>query len=235
MKLISFSSLVALITSFGSLSSNGAPSILTADEKAAGWEMLFDGVTTNGWVALGRSEFPSSGWSVKDGALHHEKKGGGGDIVTKESYGNFELTWEWKIGEIGNSGVKYNLPDPTKGVGFEYQMLDDEKHSDGAKKSHQTAALYDLIEPSPERKTKPAGEWNQSRLVVDGVRVEQWLNGGKTVEFEIGSPQLLEQVAKSKYAKVKGFGLKCESPILIQDHGDEIDVRSIKIRKLTKN
>lgn len=235
MRHTSFSSLVAILAFLSSLPSNGAPTVLTADEKAAGWELLFDGVSTNGWVALGKTDFPSVGWSVKDGALHHEKKGGGGDIVTRESYGNFELTWEWKIGEAGNSGIKYNLPDPAKGVGFEYQMLDDERHPDGAKKTHQTAALYDLIEPSPERKTKPVGEWNQSRLVVDGARVEQWLNGGRTVAFEIGGPQLLELVAKSKYAKVKGFGLKSESPILIQDHGDEIDVRFIKIRKLPKN
>lgn len=226
--------MATLVSSFYA-PARAASSALTVEEKAAGWEMLFDGATNVGWVGLGKLDFPSSGWSVKDGSLHHEKKGGGGDIVTKESYGNFELTWEWKIGEAGNSGVKYNLPDQSKGIGFEYQMLDDEKHADGAKKSHQTAALYDLIEPSPSRKTKPVGEWNQSRLLVDGVRVEQWLNGEKTVAFEIGSPQLLELVAKSKYSKVKGFGLKSASPILIQDHGDEIDIRSMKIRKLPKS
>jgi len=205
---------------------------LSAEEKAQGWVLLFDGVSTDGWVGIGKETFPTQGWSVKDGALHHDKKGGGGDIVTKNLYSSFELLWEWKIGEAGNSGVKYNLPDPKKGLGFEYQMLDDQRHSDAAKKSHQTAALYDLIEPAPERKTRPAGEWNQSRLLVDGNHVEQWLNGVKTVSFEMGSVELLELVSKSKYSKVQSFGIKTASPLLLQDHGDEVDVRNIKLREI---
>src|SRR5207249_9817162 len=102
-------------------------------EKSSGWKLLFDGKTTAGWVAIGKTAFPEKGWSVVDGALFHTKGGGGGDIVTTESYDNFELSWEWKIGEVGNSGLKYNLPNPAKGVGFEYQMLDDERHPDGIK------------------------------------------------------------------------------------------------------
>jgi Domain of Unknown Function (DUF1080) len=205
---------------------------LTAEESATGWKSLFDGETTAGWVGIGSTTFPAKGWSVKEGVLHHEAGAGGGDIVTEKAYLNFEFVWEWRLAKGGNSGVKYNLPNPAKALGFEYQMLDDLGHSDGAKASHQTAALYDLIEPAPDRKTKPVGEWNQSRLLVDGNHVEQWLNGSRTVVFEIGSPELLERVAKSKYSKTKDFGLKTASLILIQDHGGELDVRSAKLREL---
>jgi hypothetical protein len=210
------------------------PNTLTAEEKAAGWKLLFDGRTTDGWVGVGKAAFPDKGWSVVDGALFHTKGGGGGDIVTTENYENFELTWEWKIGQVGNSGLKYNLPDPKKGVGFEYQMIDDEHHPDGIKggRLHQTAGLYDLIEPSADKKVNPVGEWNASQLVVRGNHVEHWLNGGKTVEFEIASDALKELVAKSKYKSVAKFGEKTVSPILLQDHGDEVSVRSIKLRVL---
>jgi hypothetical protein len=205
---------------------------LSADEQKAGWALLFDGSSTSGWVGLGKSIFPEKGWSAKDGTLRHEKGGGGGDIVSAKSYLNFELTWDWQIGAAANSGVKYNLPNSTKAVGFEYQLLDDEKHSDGAKPSHRTAALYDLIPAAPERVMAPVGEWNKSRLLVDGNHVEQWLNGVKTVEFEMGSPELLEKVAASKYAKSKDFGLKTSSPILLQDHGDQVAFRNLKLREL---
>ncbi len=208
------------------------PNTLNEAEKSAGWKLLFDGKTPAGWVALGKPEFPEKGWTVVDGTLQHAKGGGGGSIVTAEAYENFELTWEWKVGEVGNSGVKYNLVDPAKDLGFEYQLIDDEKHPDGIRggKLHQTAALYDLIEPSAERKVKPVGEWNESRLLVQGVHVEQWLNGVKTVEFEMGSDDLKARIAKSKYAKAANFGVKAKSPILLQDHGDEIAFRNLKLR-----
>lgn len=212
----------------------GEPNTLTDKEKADGWKLLFDGKTTEGWVAIGQTAFPKSGWAVVDGALHHTKGGGGGDIVTTETFSDFELTWEWKIGEAGNSGVKWNLPDPKKGVGFEYQMLDDAKHPDGIKGGglHRTGSLYDLIAPPEDKKLNPVGEWNSSRIVVNGAHAEHWLNGAKTVEFERGSEALKELIAKSKYKNVPGFGEKTASPILIQDHGDEVTVRSIKIRVL---
>lgn len=210
-----------------------APNTLTADEQAAGWKLLFDGKTTAGWRGIGKSEFPAKGWVVEDGVLKHVRKGGGGDIVTSEDYESFELTWEWKIGQAGNSGVKYNLPDPEQNIGCEYQIIDDEKHPDGLRggKSHQTAGLYDLIAPA-DRKTNAVGDWNSSRLIVKGNHVEHWLNGVKTVEFEFGSEALKALVAKSKYKKVPGFGEKKKSPILLQDHEDEISFRSIKLRVL---
>jgi hypothetical protein len=210
------------------------PNTLTAEEKAAGWKLLFDGKTTTGWRAIGKSEFPAKGWVVEEGTLKHIAKAGGGDIVTAEDYDNFELVWDWKIGKAGNSGVKYNLPDPKKGVGCEYQMLDDAGHPDGQKggRKHQTAGLYDLIEPLPEAKSKAVGEWNTSRIVVNGNKVEHWLNGAKSVEFEFGSEALKALVAQSKYKMAPGFGIKKPGPILLQDHGDEVVVRNMKVRAL---
>ena len=207
-----------------------AMNTLTADEKAAGWKLLFDGKITAGWRAVGKEEFPAVGWTAEDGVFKHTK--GGGDIVTTESFENFELSWDWNISEGGNSGLKYILPDPHKGIGFEYQLLDDLKHPDGVKggRLHQTAGLYDLIEPSMDRKVNPPGQWNTSRLIISGNKVEQWLNGVKTVAFELGSEDLKARIAKSKYKGIPKFGEKTNSPILLQDHGDPIDFRNIKIR-----
>jgi len=208
------------------------PNDLTDKEKADGWRLLFDGKTTEGWVAIGKDAFPDKGWSVQDGALVHEPKGGGGDIVTKEFFGDFELTWEWKIPEVANTGLKYNLPDAKKNVGCEYQMIDDERHPDGIKggRLHQTGSLYDVIEPSKDRKINPPGQWNQSRILVKGNHVEQWLNGVKTVEFEFGSAELMALKEKSKFKKTEGWGVKTKSPFLLQDHGDGAAFRAIKVR-----
>ncbi len=211
----------------------GAPNTLTGEETAAGWKLLFDGKTPAGWHSLANAQFPASGWDIEDGTLHH-LKGDGGDIVTAAKYTNFELIWDWKIAEAGNSGVKYNLPDSQKNIGFEYQLLDDAKHPDGIHGGalHQTAGLYDLIPPAADKKVNPVGAWNQSRLLVDGNHIEHWINGVKTVEFEIGGDTLNAAIAKSKYKNVAKFGEKSASPILLQDHGDEIHFRSIKLREL---
>ncbi len=224
--------LVAVLTFFApALFAAGQPNELTPEEKAAGWKLLFDGKTTAGWVALGKTEL-TGGWVAEDGALKRVEKAV--DIVTTESFTDFELTWDWNIEKAGNSGLKYNLPDPAKNVGFEYQLIDDIGHPDGVKggRLHQTAGLYDLIEPSEEKKVNPPGEWNSSRLVVNGQHVEHWLNGLKTVEFEIGSEDLKARIAKSKYAKIAKFGEKAASPILLQEHGAKISFRSMKIRPL---
>ena len=224
-------SIAGLFVLLASALANDANTLSDA-EKAAGWKLLFDGQTLTGWQPIGKPGETIKGWVVQDGAIFHAKAAGGGDIITTEQYGDFELTWEWKIGEAGNSGLKYNLPDATKGVGFEYQLVDDEKNPDGNRggKLHVTASLYDLIEPSADRKVKPVGEWNESRLVVKGNHVEEWLNGVKTVEFECGSDDLKARIAKSKFKAVENFGVKTKSPILLQDHGDEIAFRSIKLR-----
>ena len=226
---------LALLLPLLALAAHAAePNTLTAEEKAAGWRLLFDGKTTEGWVGIAKDAFPAQGWVVEDGALVHKAKGGGGDIVTKESFSDFELTWDWKVEFGANTGLKYNLPDPKKNVGFEYQLIDDEHHPDGIKggRLHQTGSLYDAIEPAADKKVNPPGEWNSSRIVVKGNHVEHWLNGAKTVEFELGSSALMEIKAKSKFKKTEGWGEKTSSPILLQDHGDGASFRSIKIRPL---
>lgn len=208
------------------------PNTLTPEEQKAGWKLLFDGKTNTGWKAIGKKEFPAKGWVVEDGEL--KRTTAGGDIVTTEEFDNYELSWEWKISPGGNSGVKYNLPDPTKGLGFEYQMLDDDKNADGAVPggTHRTASLYDLIAAPADKKVKPVGEWNESKIIVNGNKVEQWLNGGKTAEFEMGSEALKALIAKSKYKSIPNFGVKTKTPILLQDHNSVVSFRSIKIHPL---
>lgn len=210
------------------------PNTLTAEETAAGWKLLFDGRTLAGWQPIGKPGEPVKGWVVQDGTIFHGKRAGGGDLVTVEHFGQFELTWEWKIGVAGNSGVKYNLANSERNIGFEYQLIDDEKHPDGTRggRSHQTGALYDLIEPAPERQVRPVGEWNQSRLLVQGAHVEHWLNGVKIVEFDMGSDDMKARIAKSKYRKISNFGAATRSPILLQDHEDEVAFRNLKLRPL---
>ena len=208
------------------------PNTITEEEKAAGWKLLFDGKTTAGWVGIGKAAFPAIGWTVEDGTLKHTK--GGGDIVTSEQFENFELSWEWKIASGGNSGLKYNLVDPKKAVGFEYQLMDDANHPDGKRGdgTRVTGSLYDLIAPVADKTLKPTGEWNTSRILVDGNHVEHWLNGAKTVEFELVGDALKAAIAKSKYKGIAKFGEKTKSPILLQDHGDEVAFRSVKLRVL---
>jgi len=228
-------SLYLFLLTSAALSVSGAaqPNDLTTEEKADGWHLLFNGKNLDGWIAIGKTAAPEKGWVVEEGTLKHVDKGGGGDIVTVDSYDDFELTWEWKVAPAANGGLKYNLPDPKKGIGCEYQLIDDAGNPDGQRggRKHQTASLYDVIEPSPAAKTSAVGQWNSSRILVKGNHAEHWLNGVKTVEFEFGSEELKAGVAKSKFKDTPGWGIKTKSPILLQDHGDEISFRSIKIRK----
>ena len=208
------------------------PNSLSPEEKSAGWKLLFDGTSTAGWVGIGKTEFPAKGWIVEGGTLKHVARGGGGDIVTVEHFDDFELTWEWRLAPGANGGLKYNLPDPKKGLGCEYQLLDDDKHADAKANAgtRTTGGLYDVLPPATGRKLHPPGEWNQSRIVVKGNHVEHWLNGAKTVEFEFGSEELKRAVEKSKFKNSAGWGVKTKSPILLQDHGDELSFRNLKIR-----
>jgi len=221
------------------------PNTLTAQEIKDGWMLLFDGTTTKGWRGAKIATFPDSGWKVENGELTVLQSGGaesrnGGDIVTVEQYGNFELVFEFKLTEGANSGVKYVVTGiepgrPGSAIGMEYQVLDDQRHPDAKKGiagNRTLASFYDVLPASPQKKTKPIGEWNQGRILVNGPHVEHWLNGVKVLEFERGSEAFRAAVAKSKFKPVQGFGEASQGHILIQDHGNTVSYRNIKLRKL---
>ena len=215
---------------------------LSDAEKEQGFELLFDGKSTNAWKSANADEFPKQGWEVKDGALSVLDSGGdrtkrGGDIVTKKEFGAFELKFDFNFTEGANSGIKYGLGNNGPGLGLEYQVLDDKVHPDakmGAAGNRTMASLYDLIPAEKEgRFIKGAGEWNRGRIIVYPCgTVQHWLNGRKVVEYERGSAIYKALVARSKYAKHEGFGMAEKTPILIQDHNNLVHYKSIKIREL---
>ncbi|MDD4870310.1 MAG: DUF1080 domain-containing protein [Kiritimatiellae bacterium] len=215
------------------------PNTLTEKEKADGWKLLWDGKTGAGWKSIKADTFPEKGWDIKDGVLTVLGKIGG-DIVTVDKFSNFDLKLEFKLTRGANSGVKYFIDEDVArekkaGLGLEYQILDDAVHPDaqkGTAGNHTLGSLYDLITASANKTVKPVGEWNEARILVKGKHVEHWLNGEKVVEFERGSPEFKEVVAKSKFKNNKGFGEFPEGRILIQDHNDTVSYRNIKIKTL---
>jgi len=216
-----------------------------------GWRPLFDGNTFEGWRGLGYDSVPSAHWKIENGTIKKIANGAvprmadgqpaaGGDLMTKETFQDFELSWEWKISAGGNSGVKYNVSEEISmaqapnhaALGFEYQLLDDSLAEDNKIPSHRAGALYDLIAPNEAKAVKPAGEWNTSMLVFHGNHGEHWLNGKKVVEFDLGTPRMDSLLAKSKYRSIKDFAQRRAGHIVLQDHGDEVYFRNIRIRKL---
>lgn len=225
---------------------NLLPNNISEQEKKNGIKLLWDGKTTTGWKGAYKDDFPQKGWDMKDGVLRVVKSTGaesenGGDIVSKEQFSAFDLQFEFKLTEGANSGVKYFVTEKegNKGsaIGLEYQILDDEKHPDakmGAVGNRTLGSLYDLI-PSLKikRGLRKIGDWNYGRVVVyPDNRVEHWLNGYKIVEYQRGTPIFNALVARSKYADWEGFGMAEKGRILLQDHGDEVFFRSIKIKPL---
>lgn len=228
------------------------PNTLTDAEKTAGWRLLWDGKTTDGWRSPKSDAFPKKGWSIADGVLTvHDNKGeesaGGGDIITKERFSEFELMVDFKLTPGANSGVKYFVQPKLKpidkktgqptgvgsAIGLEFQMLDDERHPDaklGRDGDRTIASLYDLIPASSSKKPSPIGEWNTAHIIVRGKHVEHWLNGQKVVEYERGSPAFRALVAQSKFKNIPGFGEWADGHILLQDHGNTVSFRNIKIR-----
>jgi hypothetical protein len=207
--------------------------------QAEGWISLFDGKTTNGWRGYKKQDATDSRWKVQDGTItlppdDGKDTHGARDIITTETFDHFDLTWEWKIALGGNSGLKYFvLEDMPSAVGHEYQLIDDERHPDakvGPKR--QTASLYDVLVPL-NRKIKPAGEWNTSRVVVRGMTVEHYLNDGQVLTYELNSPALNAAIKESKFKDVARFGKLQKGHILLQDHGNQVWYRNIKIRRLT--
>jgi len=224
---------IAVCVLFSFVCASASASQLTDDEAKAGWKLLFDGTTTKGWRALGKKEFPEKGWEVVDGSLHHIAKAGGGDITVDEAFENFEFTFEWKVAPGANSGVKYRVTDkPGSAYGPEYQVIDDEKHSDAKNGKRSSGALYDLFVPAKEKVLKPVGEFNLSKIVVNGNHLEHWLNGIKLVDVEVGSDAWKSAIAASKFAKTPEFGSQAKGQICIQDHGDEVWYRNLKLRPL---
>jgi hypothetical protein len=217
-----------------------APNTLSPAEKAAGWRLLFDGKTSKGWRGLNRPDFPADGrWAIEGGNIHRVAEGKHVcDLVTTDEFDNFDLRWEWKISEAGNSGLKYLVDESMgkrkdDGVGFEYQMLDDAKHPDAKKGKdgdRTSGSLYDLIPAAKDKVLHPPGQWNESRVVVDGNHVEHWLNGGKVLSFERGSAEFKKLVAESKFKEIPRFGEVSKGHLLLQDHGNEVFVRNIKIK-----
>ena len=235
-----------------------AANSLTPAERSAGWRLLFDGQTLTGWRGLGYDTVPTAHWVVVNGAIKKIASGDvprvadgrpavGGDLMTVDSFADFELSFEWKVTPGANSGVKYNVSEamsmaqggagtqggPThSALGFEYQILDDDRHEDGKLPNHRSGALYDLIAPNDRKQLHPVGEWNRSRIVVRGNHGEHWLNGQKVVEFDLGTARMDSLLAASKYKTIPGFGQKRTGHIVLQDHGDEVYFRGLKVRPL---
>ncbi|SEC02635.1 protein of unknown function [Maribacter dokdonensis] len=219
---------------------------LTIDEKKDGWKLLWDGKTTDGWRGAKLEEFPEKGWKIEDGVLSVLSSGGeesaaGGDIVTKELYGDFELKVDFKLTPGANSGIKYYVDtEINKGegssIGLEYQILDDNLHPDAKKGNHEgsrtVSSLYDLIQANVNKPIKPIGEWNTAYIISKDNHVEHWLNGTKVLEYERKSDAYRTLVSESKYAKWPNFGELDKGQILLQDHGDLVSFKNVKIRAI---
>jgi hypothetical protein len=224
---------------------DSGPPALSPAEIQDGWQLLWDGRTTHGWRSVRSPDFPKSGWQIKDGVLtalpSARGPGGGGDIITVDKYSNFELLVDFRITPGANSGIKIFVDpeingDPGSSIGLEYQILDDERNPDakmGLNGNRTMGSLYDLYPPAPAKRLNPMGEWNTARIVSRGPRVEHWLNGRLILEYARFTPEFRQRVQESKFKAWPGFGELQQGHILLQDHGDEVSFRNIKIRILT--
>jgi hypothetical protein len=206
------------------------PNQLTPEETAAGWRLLFDGKTTQGWRSFRKDRFPSKGWVVEEGWLKCIAGGRGGDIVTVDQFTDFDLRWEWRLPPRANNGVKYFITEErSQAIGHEYQLIDETLVKND---KQRTASFYDVLPPRSDKPLKPPGEINQSRILVQGNHVEHWLNGAKVLEYELGSEAVAAAIARSKFKSVSGFGTKIKGRLLLTEHGSEACFRSIKLRPL---
>jgi hypothetical protein len=221
--------LTAAFVFAGGAAMAAAPNTLTPAEMAAGWKLLFDGKDLNGWRGF-KAGKPDAGWKVKDGALSPDPKTSK-DIISEAQYGDFELSFQWKISPKGNSGVMFHVieeGDETYQSGPEYQILD---NAHGEPPPQQAASLFALYAPTTDA-TRPPGDWNQGRIRVSHGHVEHWLNGVKVTEYDLGSPDFKSRVDHSKFRQWKQFASSNTGHIALQNHGDAVWFRDIKIRVL---
>jgi hypothetical protein len=207
------------------------PNALTDAERADGWRLLFDGETLDGWRPF-KGQGTPPGWAVEDGAL--ARVGPGGDIVSDDQFENFELSLEWRIAPGGNSGIFYLVSEDADYVweaAPEMQVLDDAGHADGESELTSAGSNFALY-PAPRGVVRPAGEWNEARIIVRDGHVEHWLNGQRIVDYDLGSDDWQQRVADSKFAEWERYGQTRVGHIGLQDHGDPVWFRSIKVREL---
>ena len=210
----------------------GEPNTLTAEEKAKGWQLLFDGKYLNThWRNIGQKEVSGKGWVIEKGVLVKLEGKAAGNLLTRRTWTDYEFAWEWKIGPKGNNGVKYMVLEKRGAIGHEYQMIDDRHWQQ--KPMSQTGTFY-VVLPREVKLTEPVriDKWNQSRIKVEGQQVEHWLNGQKILSYSLGSDRVLAGVAKSKFKKFPGFGKKVTGRILLTDHKDRCEFRNLKIREI---
>lgn len=217
---------------------------LSVKEKNQGWNLLFDGKSSNGWMNPKTKKFPESGWEIKDGVLSvspaTKTQGGGGDIVTVNTYRNFDLVADFKYTPGANSGIKYFVDIESSngslaGIGCEYQVLDDKLHPDaklGKDGDRTLSGLYDLIPPKKDKIDNGANNWNRAEIIVRGNKIQHWLNGKLTVEYERGNDAWRALVATSKFKDSPHFGEVQDGRILLQDHGNKVFYKNIKIKEL---
>jgi hypothetical protein len=247
----------ATLAMAGCMGSPGQSSVSTMASSGAvngtdGWQSLFDGRTLKGWHALGFSETPAGLWIVEGGTIKRAERAKGPlqadgqpmtgvDLISDGAWDDFELSWEWKIIEGGNSGVKYNVSEALSTAmaprnaakGWEYQLLDDEKAEDNKLANHRAGALYDVFPPNEAKRINPAGQWNRSAIIFRGNHGEHWLNGVKVVEFDLGTAAFDSAFAKSKYKSYPAwFPVRRKGQVVLQDHGDVVWFRDIRIREL---
>ena len=213
------------------MAQNAGMNTLTPQERTGGWKLLFDGKSLAGWRGF-QSSTPPAGWKAIDGALVRES--GGGDLMTDEQFGDFELRLEWKVSPRGNSGIMFHVTtdeDATYKTGPEFQVLDNSGHRDGKNPMTSAGSNY-AVHPVPRDLTRPVGQWNEVRIVVKGPHVEHWMNGVKLVEYELWSDEWKQRVGASKFACMPRYGLAKRGHIALQDHGDLVSYRNIKIKPL---